>query len=259
MLADLGTKALPADRFGFLTDKMRVVRKRHQDAKEPAAKPAQVKKLLLLLCLTSLVEQAHGMSHDTPDHFDYQFMIVCIVAVIAIWECAKWGVASLLSRWGNTTTLDQTGEAIGDPAVATTAVRSSTLSSATTTSRRMRQRGPVVPAPAEPLDILQDDGDYSFRPAAGKRDYWEWKEEVVIRWHATPRVMMFVPGGTASGPTQDQLTGERETFAVFANGERRHVADNYRTLHKPAKALADREWKGRTELKLVSEARKSQK
>ena len=52
-----------------------------------------------------------------------------------------------------------------------------------------------------------------------------------------------------------QLTGERETFARFADGETQHVADNYRNLHKPARTLADREWKGRTELKLVPGAR----
>ena len=64
-----------------------------------------------------------------------------------------------------------------------------------------------------------------------------------------------MPGQTAGGPTQSQLTGERRTFARFANGETREVADNYRDIHKPARTLADREWKGRTELRLVQGVR----
>ena len=133
--------------------------------------------------------------------------------------------------------------------------RAGISSSAPTTSRGMHRRRTVVPAPTEPLGVTRATGDYSFRPAVGKRDYWEWRENVVIRWHANPRVLMFVPGATASGPKQDQLTGERETFVRFADGETQHVADNYKNLHKPARTLADREWKGGTELKLVPGAR----
>ncbi|CAE7234210.1 RE1, partial [Symbiodinium necroappetens] len=81
MLADLGTKALSADRFGFLAERMRVVRKRCPDTKSSATRPEPVKKLLLLLWLASLVEQANGAStseHEAPNSFDYQFLLVCV-------------------------------------------------------------------------------------------------------------------------------------------------------------------------------------
>ena len=269
MLADLGTKALAADRFGFLADRMRVTRKRCQEAATSTARPEPVKKLLLLLWLASLVEQANGVStsdRETQDSFDYQFMFGCIIAVIAIWECFKSLMTSLCQRLRRAPSIEamMSGGDLGDDPTATpsdeeTVTYERIPSSASTTSPGMYRRRPVVSAPTEPLGVMRGSDDYSFKPATGKRDYWEWKEDVVIRWHAAPRVQMFVPGATASGPKQDQLTGERETFASFANGETRHVADNYRNLHKPARTLADREWKGRTELKLVPGARRAGK
>ena len=59
---------------------------------------------------------------------------------------------------------------------------------------------------------------YSYRDPSGKRDRWEWGEQkgVVIRWHPNSRVQLFVSGQTSGGYIQDQLTGERQTFARFA-------------------------------------------
>eukprot|EP00439_Symbiodinium_sp_Y106_P061706 s1100_g9.t1 len=52
------------------------------------------------------------------------------------------------------------------------------------------------------------------------------------------------------GPELNRLTGERTTYAKFPSGQVRVVQDNYLQLSKPAQVLADREWKGRTELKM---------
>ena len=48
----------------------------------------------------------------------------------------------------------------------------------------------------------------------------------------------------------NRLTGERTTVARFPSGQVRVVTDNYLEMAKPSPPLADREWRGRTELKL---------
>ena len=82
MLADLGTKPLPADRFGFLVDRLRVLRKRFSCATKTAA-PLQIKRLITLFCLTSLVERADGAEIAEGagrDSLDYMFFGVCMAA-----------------------------------------------------------------------------------------------------------------------------------------------------------------------------------
>ena len=68
MLADLGTKALPADRFGFLVDRMRVLRRRHTETTRTTTSN-QAKKLIILLCLASVVERAEAAEvEDRESH-----------------------------------------------------------------------------------------------------------------------------------------------------------------------------------------------
>eukprot|EP00439_Symbiodinium_sp_Y106_P014321 s8640_g2.t1 len=88
MLADLGTKALASDRFNLLVDRMRVLRKR-QGGERKRVEPAHVKKLLTLLCLTALVECGEAAEIADREPFDYLFVGLCSLAVIAMWEGAK--------------------------------------------------------------------------------------------------------------------------------------------------------------------------
>ena len=121
-----------------------------------------------------------------------------------------------------------------------------------TTSRRRRPPTPPVP---EPQVSGMTTGAYSFVTPSGDRDRWEvdYGRGVAIRWHAKPRQHLFVPGHCAGGPALNRLTGERRTYAKFPNGDVRVVEDNYLTKTKPAQVLADREWRGRTELRLHPE------
>ena len=102
----------------------------------------------------------------------------------------------------------------------------------------MRQRRPEAPPIAEPRLLPENDGPTaSFSPAG---------VEIAGCWHAKPRQCLFVPGHCAGGPELN----ERTTYAKFPSGQVRVVQDNYLQLSKPAQVLADREWKGRTELKM---------
>ena len=61
--ADVGTKALAAERFGQLVERMNFVRFRAAAAKASAVDPKVAKKLVLVLCMAALVERA---SHGRP-------------------------------------------------------------------------------------------------------------------------------------------------------------------------------------------------
>ena len=88
MLADLGTKALASDRFSMLVDRMRILRKHHGGVTQKSG-PAHVKRLLTLLCLTALVERGEAAESEERETFDYLFVGLCMIAVIAVWEGAK--------------------------------------------------------------------------------------------------------------------------------------------------------------------------
>ncbi|CAE7031319.1 RE2 [Symbiodinium sp. CCMP2592] len=290
MLADLGTKALAADRFNMLVDRMRVVRTR-STASTKSLTAGQAKKLMMVLCLAAMVEHGEAAEIDPREPFDYRFVGLCMLAVIAIWECVKGAFSTMLGyyrggirrlrsevdprldyrRSGLRRTQEETSlSRSSDPdsgtedrqevtsPVISQAAASSTLRNRSRVTGERRPPTPPIPtvtmqAPEPRIVTRPAETAYSFPDPSGKRDRWEWDEAngVVIRWHAAARMQLFVPGQTAGGPIQSQLTGERQTFAKFANGETRVVADNYKELHKPAQTLADREWRGRTELRLV--------
>ena len=48
----------------------------------------------------------------------------------------------------------------------------------------------------------------------------------------------------------NQFTGKRRTIGRLNSGEVRVHTDDYLVLSKPAQLLANKEWKGRTELRL---------
>ena len=95
------------------------------------------------------------------------------------------------------------------------------------------------------------DGRY-FIPPTGKRHYWEIDEirGIAIRQHPTARLNLFVPGQATGGPPMSQFTGKRRTIGRLNNGEVRIHVDDYSALSKPAQLLANKGWKGRTELRL---------
>ncbi|CAE7283572.1 RE1 [Symbiodinium sp. CCMP2592] len=276
MTADVGTKALAVDRFSQLTARMRMVRSRETRVVSSGVDPKVAKKLVLLLCMAALVERVEAAEAGHP-YSDYFFAAICVTAVIAIWECVKGALNTMLEhcRGGLRRTQEETSlsrssdpdsgtedrQEVHSPVISQAAASSTLRNRSRVTGERRPPTPPIPPVTMqgpEPRIVTRPaENAYTFRDPSGKRDRWEWDElrGVVIRWHPNPRVQMFVPGQTSGGPTQAQLTGERQTFTKFANGEVKVVSDNYRMLAKPAQTLADREWKGRTELRLVQGVR----
>ena len=260
MPADLGTKALSAERFGFLVDRMRVVRRR-QNHVARATNPEQVRRLITLLCVALLVERGEAAEQEDRMLPDYMFAGACVVAVIAIWECFK-SVLAWLMRCCGSTGLSQRAEertrsvahtsdlgssdSLGDSSLEPTGPRLRT-SRRPTTTRTFQERA-VEPVCDDwpPLDV------HGYIPSGGKRDFWvvDERSRIAIRHHPTPRLNLFVPGQAAGGPPMNRFTGERRTIGRLNNGEIRVHCDDFTALSKPAQLLANCEWKGQTELRL---------
>ena len=260
MPADLGTKALSADRFGFLVDRMRVVRRRQNNVAR-TTNPVQVRRLVTLLCIALLVERGEAAEYEDRVPSDYVFMGMCIVAVIAIWECVKSVFSWMAQCCGSTglsrraeeqtrsaTTVSDLGssDSPGDSSLEPTGLRPRSTRRATTTWTSPSSTVEPVGATWPLLD------EQSFFPPSGKRDYWEVDEgrRLAIRHHPTTRLNLFVPGQAAGGPPMNRFTGERRTIGRLSSGEVRVHQDDFTALSKPAQLLANREWKGRTELRL---------
>ena len=277
MLADLGTKALASDRFNLLVDRMRVLRKR-QDGERKRVEPAHVKKLLTLLCLTALVECGEAAEITDREPFDYLFVGLCSLAVIAMWEGAKTLCVWLAQCCGSTgwsrraeeptgpavRTVGREGsDSLDDSPVETTGLRRRAGRKAGVSQPRpltperqdcrtpRRTRSPTSPTYEPVCEWSPVDVRYFVVPI-GKRDYWEIDERqgIAIRHHPTPRLNLFVPGQAAGGPPLNQFTGERRTVGRLSGGEVRVHIDDYSSLSKPAQLLANKEWRGRTELRL---------
>ena len=278
MLADLGTKALAADRFSLLVDRMRVLRKRHgEKALKPAAE--HVKRLLMLLCLTALVEHGEAAEIEERESFDYMFLGVCLVAVIAVWECLKTLAGKLAQCCGSTRQGRRAEEPTGSTVRAADSESSASLgyldsepvglrhrsgrftedqNPSGASSSENYQRVSMTTRGSENSPIHEPVGTWApfdarfYVPPSGKRDSWEIDEGrgIAIRHHPTPRLNLFVPGQAAGGPSMNQFTGERRTIGRLPNGEVRVHTDDFTTLSKPAQLLANKEWRGRTELRL---------
>eukprot|EP00439_Symbiodinium_sp_Y106_P010491 s11035_g1.t1 len=258
MTADIGTKALPADRFGMLMDRMRMTRTRCTMAEAREVKtlnPQCARRLVLLLCLASLVDQVEAADAEQVDYVYYGFLTGVVVVILIVYEFIKWGLQEVRG-WcrvrGEATRIKK-----ARPTTTTTRARPPTSSSSSSTSASeemmsLRRRRPPTPPVPEDRVMPDDEGAYSFITPSGDRDRWEvdYEREVAIRWHAKPRQHLFVPGHCSGGPELSRLTGERTTYAKFASGQVRMLKDNYLQLAKPSPVLADREWKGRTELKM---------
>ena len=259
MTADIGTKALSTDRFGMLTERMRMSRVRcgtEEARKQKTFSPQLAKRLVLILCVASLVDQVEAADQEQNDYVYYGFMAGVVVMILVVYEFVKWILGELRSccrdQWGSGRTRART--------TTSRSRRTTTSSTSSTTSADeetigIRRRRPSTPPIPEPRPDPGPEGAYSFTQPTGDRDRWEldYERNVAIRWHAKPRQQLFVPGHCTGGPELSRLTGERTTYARFSNGQVRMVSDNYLQLAKPAKILGDREWKGKTELKMRRE------
>ena len=261
MPADLGTKALAADRFGFLVDRMRVVRRRQSTSTTRAIEPVQARSLITLLCLAWLVEQAEAAELEDRGIPDYLFFGICVVAVIAIWEGVKSIVAWLVQCCGSTglsrraeertrsaTAVPDLGssDSLGDSSLEPSGLRARPTRRPTTT---WTPESPTMePVGRRSWPLVEE----NFVPRSGKRDFWEIDEErrIAIRHHPTARLNLFVPGQAAGGPPMNRFTGERRTIGRLVSGEVQVHSDDFTALSKPAQLLANREWRGRTELRL---------
>ena len=258
MLADLGTKALAADRFGFLVDRMRVLRRRYTETTR-ATSSSQAKKLMLLLCLASVAERAEAVEFEDREHMDYMFLGLCMFAVVAMWECLKM-LLHYLKQCCRSTGVSRRAEELGGStshgrAVDPMSSHSPGDSSLETAGLRKRVKEPRAPTPPafEPVS-----GDWptvstqDFAVPSGKRDYWEVDEirGVAIRYHPTARLNLFVPGQAGGGPPLNRFTGERRTWGRLTSGQTVVHVDDFTRLSKPAQLLANKEWRGRTELHL---------
>ena len=264
MTADIGTKALPADRFNMLADRMRMSRIRCQadESRKPKTfSPQLAKRLVLILCVASLVDQVEAADDEGIDWFYYGMMTGVLIVILSVYEFVKWCVQELgrccRARRGSRNPSSGNREARSTSRSSRRTTTSSSSSStspvqAGTTTRRRRPPTPPIP---EHHQAFENDGAYCFIQPTGDRDRWEvnYQRGVAIRWHAKPRQQMFVPGHCTGGPALSRLTGERLTYAKFPDGTVRTIADNFQLTKKPAQVLGDREWKGRTELKMSPE------
>ncbi|CAE7943445.1 unnamed protein product, partial [Symbiodinium sp. KB8] len=247
MTADVGTKPLAADRFHMLVGRMQMSRIRvspETASKAKAVSPQVVKKLVLILCVASLVDQVEAADEESTDYAYYGMMTLVVAGILMIYELVKWSIG-VLGGCCRSRVEDRRAER---PA-RSCSPDGPRLTEATTTSQRRRPPTPPIPEPTLDNDVS---GAYSFIAPTGDRDRWEidYERGVAIRWHAKPRQHLFVPGHCAGGPSLSNLTGERRTYAKFPSGNVRVINDNYQEMTKPARVLADREWKGRTELRL---------
>ncbi|CAE7720268.1 unnamed protein product, partial [Symbiodinium necroappetens] len=222
----------------------------------------QAKKLIVLLCLASVVERGEAAEIETQEPFDYLFLGVCLVAVIAIWESLKV-VLDYIKQCCRSTGVSRGVEELDrsirpgavDP-VSSDSLRDSSLETAglrVRTSRLTGERRPPTPPIPEPLhDDWFPTTTNDFVMPSGKRDYWEIDERrgVAIRYHPTARLNLFVPGQAAGGPPLNRFTGERRTLGRLSSGQVLVHVDDFTRLSKPAQLLANKEWRGRTELRL---------
>ena len=179
----------------MLVDRMRVVRKRHGEATQKPVS-ARMKRLLTLLCLTALVEHGEAAEFEARDSFDYVFLILCVIAVIAVWEGVKTMVAWLKQCCGSTVrgrrAEELTGpsvssdgprcsDSLGDPFVEPTGLRQRRWSPMKERSvlptperqeyRSLGRRSATSPV-HEPVTAWPSLDVRHFVPPSGKRDYW---------------------------------------------------------------------------------------
>ena len=64
MTADVGTKALAADRFRLLVERMRMARNRVSPETTTSVQPQAAKRLVLLLCVAALVDQVEAADEE---------------------------------------------------------------------------------------------------------------------------------------------------------------------------------------------------
>ena len=177
MLADLGTKALAAERFNMLVDRMRVVRTRYSGPTRVLS-ASQAKKLIAVLCVAAMVERGEAADADAREPMDYMFLVMCLVAIIAVWESFKQCGAWLIQRWTGgpvkrraETSLSRSADPDGDAdrqeassPLVSRAIPKPQLRSRSRLTGEMRPPTPPRPTPAapEPLHEVCDRGAYSF-------------------------------------------------------------------------------------------------
>ncbi|CAE7369126.1 RE2 [Symbiodinium sp. CCMP2592] len=229
MTADIGTKSLAADRFNMLADRMRM---KHGTPK--TLDPQFVQRLLLILCVASLVDQVEAADEEEVDFVYYGMMAGALIVILTVYEFVKW----VASEFGSSLAPEH-GSSRGFIHLEFEGKDSDFYV-------HLLHRGKPGEREEHPTDRPADDGAYSFVQPTGDRDRWEldYDRGVAIRWHAKPRQQLFVPGHCTGGPELSRLTGERTTYAKFANGNVRVASDNYLQAKKPAQILGDREWKG---------------
>ena len=75
------------------------------------------------------------------------------------------------------------------------------------------------------------------------RNHWIKTNDSWIRMCCKPRRKMLTPGDCKNGPSDDILCSERVTYAVFANGDKQQITDNWRDPKIASKTL-ERQWRG---------------
>eukprot|EP00439_Symbiodinium_sp_Y106_P077568 s5040_g16.t1 len=217
MTADVGTKALGSDRFNMLVDRMRMSRTRCCSEEARSARtlsPQLAKRLVLILCVATLVDRVEAADEPT-DYVYYGFMTGVLLAILFVYELVKWCMRELWACCAHRTGRSETGR--GDSPSSS----SSEGGNMTESLRAGQRRRPPAPPVPEPRVELGNDGAYSFSSSSGDRDRWEidYERNIAIRHHPRPRQLLFVPGHCSGGPELSWLTGERRTYARFANGQ----------------------------------------
>ena len=79
-----------------------------------------------------------------------------------------------------------------------------------------------------------------------QEDYWSFQDDIVVRYHRTPRRALFTPVGVSGCPIEPaKLSSDRTTVLTYDNGQTTTLNDNWRDTDTPH-LCQPRPWTGST-------------
>ncbi|CAE7316507.1 unnamed protein product [Symbiodinium sp. KB8] len=206
---------------GSWRTRLRVLRKRFSCATKTAA-PLQIKRLITLFCLTSLVERADGAEIAEGagrDSLDYMFFGVCMAAGLTP------GPVFGAHRAAN--------------ADEQATYKKKKVELAVALVREWQGASGLTARKTDFAEALANQTQATYNSSTSRMS---GERQLPLRFQSRLEA--------AGGPPTNQFTGERRTIGRLVSAEIRVHRDDFTTLSKHAQLLANKEWKERTELRL---------